>query len=75
MPPAGGDPPIPDVPPPKLRYTLVVLSRVGNLLDIQTIFASDNEEAIILSKMLTGDKAFELWLGVRRVTYFTGTTH
>ncbi|UHC19515.1 hypothetical protein LRS73_28700 [Methylobacterium currus] len=75
MPPAGGDPPIPDVPVPKLCYTLVILSMTGNLLDIQTIFASDNEEAIILSKMLTGNNAFELWLGVQRVMYFTGTMH
>ncbi len=75
MPPAGSDPFTPDVPSPKLRYTLVILSKAGNLLDMQTIFAESDERAIILSKMMAAGKAFELWLDYRRITYFTGTTH
>ncbi len=75
MPPAGSDPPIPDFPSPKLSYTLVILSKAGNLLDMQTIFAANDHEAVILSKLIAGEKAFELWLEYRRITYFTGTTH
>lgn len=75
MPPAGSDPSTPDVPSPKLRYTLVILSKAGNLLDMQNIFANSDEEEIILRKMMAEGKAFELWLDYRRITYFTGTTH
>ncbi|TGD97718.1 hypothetical protein [Methylobacterium nonmethylotrophicum] len=42
----------PDVPSPELRYTLVILSKSVNLLDMQTMFATGDEETIILSKMI-----------------------
>lgn len=64
-----------NAPPPRMRYTLVLLDASGEWFDVQTIYAVDDVEALGICKFLTGGDPFELWQGLSCVAYFTGAIH
>lgn len=75
MSPDVSDTSTPDAPPSQIRYTLVLLDKCGEWLDIQTLYATCDVEAIGMCKLLTKGCPFELWQELRYVAYFTGSIH
>ncbi|MDP4003289.1 hypothetical protein [Methylobacterium sp. NEAU K] len=65
-------------PPPSfipLRYTIVLLNEHGEWIDIGSIYAVDDAEALAASKILAAGQSFEVWLGFHCLGSFSGTEH
>ena len=58
-----------DEPPPRLRYTLLLLNEHNSGADSQSLLAADDEEAFAFAEAVAGGQPFELWLGFRFVSW------
>ncbi|MGH1570890.1 hypothetical protein ACRAWG_09705 [Methylobacterium sp. P31] len=53
----------------------MLLNKAGDWIDVQDILAFDDVEAISISRLLTDNNPFELWLGICCVAISTGKLH
>ena len=58
-----------NTPPRRLRYTIVLLNDDSAMVDSQTLYATDDEEAFVLADTMSDGRSFELWQGFRFVSW------
>jgi hypothetical protein len=51
-------------------YRALLLSPDGPVIDIQTLIAADDEEAVQLAKSIVDGHAVDLWDGLRFIEHF-----
>lgn len=54
---------------PHVRYTIIMLNDGGIMADSRTLCAINNEDAFVLAELLCDGKPFELWHGLRFVSW------
>jgi hypothetical protein len=60
----------PEEPGSEPAYRALLLSPEGSVIDMQTLIAADDEEAVQLAKAIVDGHAVDLWDGLRFIEHF-----